>query len=146
MAGTKPSTPKRKYTRNVKAPLHEVGFDAIITRIEGGESQAEIARSFGLNPATVNAYLHETIERSARTKEAMTASAESWLDRGLQTLVDAPPEPAEIARARAIEQHCARRAAIRNPAGYGDKIDVNAKHSGSVGVTVMVAAPSDEAL
>ena len=126
--------------------LEQAGFESIVERIESGESQREVARSFGVSSSKLHYWLRSTVERSARIDEAMKLSAEGWLDRGLDAIIAADPDPAEIARARAIEQHCARRAAIRNPAGYGDKIDVNAKHSGSVGVMVMVAAPSDEAL
>jgi hypothetical protein len=56
----------------------------------------------------------------------MSESAESWLDRGLQALTAAASDNVEIQRARAIEQHCARRAAIRNPQ-YRDRTgpDIN---------------------
>lgn len=121
-------------------------FDLIVDQISSGSSMAEIAAERGMRLTTLWDLLRSKPEWSARVDEAMKLSAEGWLDRGLQTLVAADPDPAEIARARAIEQHCARRAAIRNPAGYGDKIDVNAKHSGQVGVVVTMAAPSDEAL
>lgn len=95
--------------------------DDVIARITGGESQSEIARSESIGVATLHGWLYATPERSARTREAMESSAEYWLDRGLQTLEEAPPDASEIARARAIEQHCARRAAVRNPRRYGDR-------------------------
>lgn len=109
-------------------------MDEIIGRIEEGESQTEIARSIGVSIGTLSNWLNspEYAERSARAREL---SAESWLDRGMQALMEAPPDQAEIARARALEQHFARRAAIRNPK-YRDKVDLDAKHSGSIAVSL----------
>ena len=101
--------------------IESVGVDSILSMIRGGKAQTEIAAELGVGTSTLNEWLHGDPERSARTREAMAVSAETWLDRGLVALQDAPPEAAEIARARAIEQHCARRAAIRDPARYGDR-------------------------
>ena len=98
--------------------------DTIIAKIADGATQREIAEEFGLSASRLNEWLHADPERSARAREAMEISAEAWLDRGLDALTAAEPEAVEIARARAIEQHCARRAAIRNPRRYGDKLAV----------------------
>jgi transcriptional regulator with XRE-family HTH domain len=97
--------------------------DAVISAIREGKTQTEVAKESGLSVSRLNEWLHSDPERSARAREAMEASAEAWLDRGHAYLVDALPDNAEIARARALEQHCARRAAIRNPKRYGDKIE-----------------------
>ena len=95
--------------------------DKIIALILEGSTQREIAESHGVSVGLLNWWIHATVERSARAREAMETSAEAWLDRGLESLLQAPPDTSEIARARAIEQHCARRAAIRNPRRYGDR-------------------------
>lgn len=94
-------------------------LEAIWSRIESGDSQAEIARDLGVVPSTLSELLNkpEHAERSARAREL---SAEAWLDRGLRALEEAPADSNEIARARAIAQECARRAAIRNPR-YSEK-------------------------
>lgn len=94
-------------------------LEAIWSRIESGDSQAEIARDLGVVPSTLSELLNkpEHAERSARAREL---SAEAWLDRGLAALEQAPADSNEIARARAIAQECARRAAIRNPR-YSEK-------------------------
>ena len=97
--------------------------DAVISAIREGKTQTEVARESGLAVSKLNEWLHSTPERSARARDAMKASAESWLDRGHQYLLEAPPDSAEIARARALEQHCARRAAIRDPKRCGDKLE-----------------------
>lgn len=121
--------------------MKTIDYGAVLARIASGESQAEIALSLGIAVSTLNERLHRNAERSARTREAMELSAESWLDRGLQTLKDAKSDSAEIARARAIEQHCARRAAIRNPRQYGDKLDLT--HSGGLRVVQVTELTSE---
>lgn len=110
--------------------------DELLQRIAGGESQAEIAAALGIGAATLNRWLHSTPERSARARSAMAMSAETWLDRGLDALATAPPDAVEIARARAIEQHCARRAAIRDPARYGNRTTLAGDAESPLTVTV----------
>ena len=100
------------------------GEEAILAKINGGLAQSEVAAEIGVSVGSLNGWLHENPERSARVRVAMASSAETWLDRGYAALRDAPGENAEIARARAIEQHCARRAAIRDPKRYGDKLSI----------------------
>ena len=138
-------SPRRKSL----VPPHEVaealGFDAAIERIENGDSMREIAGELGVSVSFFFRWLRASVERSARVDTAMEASAEAWLDRGLNGLTSSPESKNALLKARAIEQHCARRAAIRNPKRYGDKIEVDNKHSG--GVTVVTATgPQDDTL
>jgi transcriptional regulator with XRE-family HTH domain len=121
--------------------IEAVGEDGIIDMIFEGKTQTEVAATLGIGVSRLNVWLHANPERSARAREAMAASAEAWLDRGFDALNSAPPDAQEIARARAIEQHCARRAAIRNPKQYGDKIETT--HKGNVS---FIASSQDEAI
>ena len=68
----------------------------------------------------------------------MEASAEAWLDRGLGVLTDAK-DMLEVHRARAIEQHCARRAAIRNPQRYGDRQQIDHNVTSDTAAILMAA-------
>lgn len=104
--------------------IEALGENAILERIQSGVSMTEIANELGCNVGSLSRWLHADPQRSARATSVMTESAESWLDRGLQALTEAASDNAEIQRARAIEQHCARRAAVRNPL-YRDKVDVS---------------------
>lgn len=128
----KPEPDRRRQTAAER--LDEIGIDEIAGRIRAGESQREISTALSMSVDRLSCWLHATPERSARARAAMAASAESWIDRGHAYLLDAPSDAVEIARARALEQHCARRAAIRNPHGYGDKLGV--QHSGEVNITI----------
>ena len=123
--------------------LRTIGTDAIIDMIYAGQSQAEIALAVGCDPALINRWLHADPQRSARARAAMAESAEAWIDRGHAYLVGAASDNAEIQRARALEQHCARRAAIRNPR-YRDNVSV--EHTGQVELRSITRRIIDTAL
>lgn len=95
-------------------------LEEIWSRIESGDSQAEIAKDLGITHGRLSQILNKDEETANRSARAREMSAEAWLDRGLRTLEEAPADSNEIARARAIAQECARRAAIRNPR-YSEK-------------------------
>lgn len=122
--------------------LDEIGLEPICQRIESGESQAEIARSLGVSPALVSMWLNKPghSERSARAREA---SAESWLDRGLETLEKALDKGGntDATAAKAYAQECARRAAIRNPK-YVEK--TAHQHSGGIKVQAVTDLTDDD--
>lgn len=122
--------------------LDEIGLEHICQRIESGDSQAEIARSLGVSPALVSMWLNkpEHAERSARAREA---SAESWLDRGLDVLERALDKTGttDATAAKAYAQECARRAAIRNPK-YVEK--TAHQHSGGIKVQAVTDLTDDD--
>ena len=109
-------------------------FTEIIDRIESGTSQAEIARDLGVTPGALSMFLSSDPERAERSARARLTSAEAWLDRGLEVIASALDKQSGIdaTAARAYEQACARRAAVRNPA-YRDKVEL--QHSGSISRT-----------
>jgi hypothetical protein len=73
--------------------------------------------------SSLNRYLNEP-SRKEEAEAAKLNSAESWLDRGTESLEDARgKDSVAVQWARAYEQHCARRAAIRNPR-YSDRQSV----------------------
>jgi transcriptional regulator with XRE-family HTH domain len=113
----------------------------LVELIELGKTQREIAADIGVEVSTINRWIHASDELAEQSARARVLSAEAWTDRGLQALEDAPPDAVEIARARAIEQHCARRAAIRNPA-YREGHNVAA--TGTLAITWPVSPPAIE--
>lgn len=130
----------------VKSKLEAEGFDKVLSRIEGGESMSEIAGTLDVAVSVLWRWLRSTEERSARVDEAQRESAAGWLDRGLRTLERASTaSKAGVQKARAIEQHCARRAAILNPK-FRDNVAVEATVKGSLSVVVQAAGPKDEEL
>lgn len=97
-------------------------LDAVLDRIESGESQAEIARDLGITPGRLSQLLSEDEEIAKRSARARSISAEAWLDRGLAAVESAMDKTGNVdaSAAKAYAQECARRAAIRNPQ-YSDK-------------------------
>jgi hypothetical protein len=83
-------------------------------------------------------------DHSAR---ALLNSAESWLDRGFEAIVKADASDgrysAEIQKARAIAQECARRAAIRNPR-YSDRQTVQHTDADGNNLTIQLVQFSDK--
>ena len=100
----------------VRDALEEIGIKAIAGRIEAGETISEISRSVGVSFGTLSTWLRssDNADVSARAREA---SAEAWLDRGLETIASALDKEGGIdaSAAKAYAQECARRAALRNP-------------------------------
>lgn len=115
----------------IKSRLDDVGIDRMCELIEGGASHADMSRMFEISTAAISWWLNKPqhIDQSAR---ARLASAESWLDKGLDAVEKSLRRDGEYdpAAAKAYEQACARRAALRNPQ-YREK--TLTEHSGPNG-------------
>lgn len=127
---------------------NDATIDWIIEQIHGGHSQASIAKALGVSAGTVSLWLDrdaDTIERSAR---ARIASAEAWLDRGLEVVESAlkRADGIDATAARAYAQECARRAAIRNPA-YREKtgVEITGAKGGPIQTIAATATPEQAA-
>jgi hypothetical protein len=114
-------------------PIKTIDTAQALSMVEQGLTYDEIALKFGVARSTVLAKLDE-FDASAHLR-ARTISAESWLDRGLEPLQQALDKGSNIdaAAARAYEQACARRAALRNPA-YRDsnKTELTGPNGGAI--------------
>ena len=115
-------------------------LDWIWGEIERGESQASIALALHISVGTLSNWLNtpERLERSARARQA---SAEAWLDKGFNYLLQSLQRSSGIDSnaARALAQECARRAAIRNPA-YREKNETKLEVGGVGGGPVRTLA------
>ena len=87
----------------------------------------------------ISRLLDQSDEIKLRSARARERSAEAWLDRGLETLEKALDKESgmDASAARAYEQACARRAALRNPL-YREKQAL--EHSGPNGGPVAFQA------
>jgi hypothetical protein len=96
--------------------------DDIIERIMGGESQASIARSFGVSCARMCVWVLANAERTAKIKEARAVSARHWDEAAITELRSADTAVAgSVAIAREIAAHYRWRAKAYNPREYGDR-------------------------
>ena len=101
---------------------HEI--DDVLELVRDGQSYREIARRYGVAASTICNWLSATPEIAEQSARAILASAEAWLDRGLEELEASDNDGAT--RARYIAQECARRAGIRNM-HYRERMSVDAK-------------------
>ena len=103
----------------------------ILALIRDGKSHREISTGLGVSHGVLCLWLSkpEIVEHSAR---AMLASAEAWLDRGL----DAIENTEDAHRGRYIAQECARRAGIRNM-HYRERVGIDAKLSGNITIQLV---------
>ena len=118
-----------------KSKLETVGIDGICDRLVTGESQQQIANSLGMTEGSLRYWLSEDSTRSARAKEARKISAETSDYMAERVLIDLPADatPAQVVQARELASHYRWRAKTRDPANYGEKLDLN--HSGKIELT-----------
>lgn len=116
-------------------PKKNIDTNKALELVEQGLTYDEIALQMGVNRQTLMARLDE-LSDSAHMR-ARSISAEAWLDRGLEKLQEALDKEGGIdaSAARAYEQACARRAALRNPA-YREK--QQHEHSGKDGAPIQI--------
>ena len=124
----------------------DYNLDAVLERIESGDSQAEIARDLGITPGRLSQLLSADEEIAKRSARARSTSAEAWLDRGLAAVESAMDKTGNVdaTAAKAYAQECARRAAIRNPA-YRDKIQQEISGAGGGPLVVEIVRFTDPA-
>ena len=121
-------------TKAVKV-IRTYDVPAILDRIRNGESQREIATSLQMPVSTLNSMLNKDASLIVQSARARLESAESWADKGLDIIGLALNKDSEIdvQAAKAYEQACRWRAAIRNPA-YREKQDLT--HSNPDGTNI----------
>ena len=100
--------------------------DDIIDMIRDGDSLRAIARVVGADHTTLHRWLHSDPQRSARVREARTMAAEAFEERASQGIEDAK-DAFELAKARELAHHYRWAAKVRNPAQYGDKMNLDVK-------------------
>lgn len=98
-------------------------IDAIIDDLLAGETFRAIAKKNKISLSALHEYLNKA-EHSARVREALQISADSYSDKAEQVLLDAKSNLIEISRARELAQHYRWKASKRNPGKFGDKLDV----------------------
>lgn len=116
--------PGKPKTREKIASLEAIGIDGLCERILAGESQAAIARSIGMYPSQLHAWIEADPERSARARAARTQSADSYADKAEQVLLSAS-DPFEVTKARELAQHYRWMAKVRKPNEYGDRQQID---------------------
>ena len=102
-----------------------MNIELIIDDLIDGLSYRQIALKYNVKLSTLHDFVSKP-EHSARAKNALEISAQTYADQAEQILLDIQPDstPIEMARARELSQYYKWKAAKRNPRALGDKIDV----------------------
>jgi len=103
--------------------IGQIDIEKLIDYIGEGKTYREMAVLFDVKLATLSDFTSKP-EHSARVKEALKLSAETYADKAEQVLIDAVGTKEELMRARELSQFYKWKASKRSPAVYGDKIDM----------------------
>lgn len=132
---TPPDAPKRKAKveiafppsaddkRSFLAKLDEFGVEALCDAIRVPMSMIEISHGLGISQGTLIAWISATPERSARVRDARTATAQHW-DNEATELIKIARTPFQLAKAKELAHHFRWRAAKIAPRDYGDKLAI----------------------
>lgn len=100
-----------------------LSIDLIVEDILEGKTFRQIAEKYAVSLGKIHGFLHSD-EHSARAREALEISSDTYADKAEQVLIDAPKDFVEIQRARELSQFYKWKASKRAPKKYGDKVDV----------------------
>ena len=98
-------------------------IDEIVEFLLEGYSFRQIADKLKVKLTTLHDFTQRS-EHSARVREALEYSAQTFDDKAEEVLILAEGTKEELMRARELAQHYRWKAAKRNPRRYGDKVDV----------------------
>ena len=98
-------------------------IDEIVEYLLEGYSFRQIAEILKVKLTTLHDFTHRS-EHSARVREALEYSAQTFDDKAEEVLISAEGTKEELMRARELAQHYRWKAAKRNPRRFGDKVDV----------------------
>lgn len=100
-------------------------LDRIVELITEGKTYEQIAKELKVPKTTLMDFTAKP-DHSARVREALEYSADSYADKAEQVLIDAKGTLVEIQRAKELAQHYRWKSSKRSPKRYGDRIEVEA--------------------
>lgn len=112
-----------------------VGIDAICNDLSGGVTMTAIAGKQNVSVQALCQWIAADPSRSARVREARTEAAKLWDELATDGIQNAA-DPFELAKAKEIAHHYRWRASKIAPKEYGDKIELDNKHSGQISMVI----------
>ena len=103
-----------------KDKITAYGLDAVCEDIINGKTLTDIAKSIGVDISTLIAWREADPQRSARTRDARTKSAQIWDEKAIEEL-RAAHDPISLGVAREIAFHYRWRSSKIAPGEYGDR-------------------------
>lgn len=101
----------------------EEEINKVVSLIHDGLTYRKIAEELKMPLSTLFDSINNS-EHSARVKEALKQSADTYADKAEEVLKEAKGTLVEIQRARELAQHYRWKASKRRPKDYGDKMDL----------------------
>ena len=98
-------------------------IDKIIEMIIAGDSFRVMAKKLKIPLSTLHDFTKKD-EHSARVRDALEISAQTYEEKAEEILKDAEASQYEMQRARELAQHYRWKASKRSPRRYGDKLDM----------------------
>lgn len=126
-----------------KEKIEQFGIDALCAKIVDGITLTNAATQIGVSIGTLISWLESDAERSARAREARMRSARIWDEKATEA-IESAADPFELSKAKELAHHYRWRAAKISPRDYGEKLDVDNKFSGNVGLTVEIVKFGDK--
>ena len=111
-------------------------IDDIVEYLLEGYSFRQIAEKLKVKLTTLHDFTQRS-EHSARVREALEYSAQTFDDKAEEVLLTAEGTKEEIMRARELAQHYRWKASKRNPRRFGDKMDVTTDGKEIKGSTIV---------
>ena len=115
-------------------------IEAVLERIVEGKTFREMAAEFEVSISTLHAFLTKD-EHSARTRAALALSSSQYAEKAELTLLEAVGTKEELSRAKELAQHYRWMASKRNPALFGEKVDVTSDNKPLVAPSIQIIAP-----
>jgi hypothetical protein len=103
------------------ANKHNLNIDEICNLIVEGLSYRKIAEKLKCPLSTFHDFICKSVH-SARAREALEYSAQTFDDQAEKVLIEAKSTMTEIQRAKELAQHYRWKASKRNPKRFSDKV------------------------
>ena len=130
---------EKKAKEETPTKISQIILDDLIDYIHEGKTYREMAEAFGVKLSTFADFVAKP-EHSARVKEALSASADTYADKAEKVLIEAKGTLVEIQRAKELSQFYKWKASKRSPR-YGDKQEIT--HKGDI-KTILTGTPPPE--
>lgn len=116
-------------------------IEAVLEAIVEGKTFRQMAADFEVSISTLHAFLTKD-EHSARARAALALSSSQYAEKAELTLIEAVGTKEELSRAKELAQHYRWMASKRNPALFGEKVDVTSGDKPLVAPSIQIIAPS----
>ncbi len=127
----------KKVKKAAPKPVIKLDIEVIIEMIIDGKTFREISESESVSLGKLHSFTSST-EHSARVRDALKISADSYSDMAEQVLKEAAGNLIEISRARELAQHYRWKASKRDPRRFSDKLELSGDPENPVTQSVVI--------